>query len=757
MSTTGSSAPRVLPLEFFRMLFPTLEQEFVETRLINLRTKDSKQFFCGDVATLLQDLPAKLANLTEYQAYFGVAPRHTNTGGTKKDISRVWVLWADVDAKAFAGGKPEALKRIQEFPIQPTAIIDSGNGYHVYYLLKEPEDTTDPKNVQRVEAALKALARGLNGDPAAAELARVLRIPGTVNTKDPIRPLPVGIVSLNPERAINLGDIEDLLGTSNGGEVEQQFKGNPPGWVADAIKDIRPNENRHTTVIKLSGLFHQKGLLPDDIIALLRPHVVSPGYSGDELRKDVEDVCWRYQPPPGGEHLTDLGNAKRLVGRHGRDLHYCHLWGKWLVWDDKRWRTDETGTIVRLATETVQSIYAEAAACPIAEKREAIARWAHKSEQEARIRAMIALATSEAGVPILPSILDRDPWSINSLSGTINLRTGVLREHRREDLITKLAPTKYDPDAPAPRWEAFLQRIMGNNAGMIRYLQRAIGYALTGTTQEQVLFFLYGTGENGKTTFLNAILDTMGLDYSKQAPPGLLMVKKYEAHPTELADLFGVRFVSTVEVESGKLLAEALVKQLTGGDRIKARRMREDFWEFDPTHKIFLAANHRPAIRGADHAIWRRIRLIPFNVVIPEQERDRQLAWKLKEEAPGILAWAVRGCLKWQAQGLQDPAEVLAATAAYKQEMDLLGDFLTECCVVRQGARAAAGALYEVYINWCKKNGESALSQKSLSIRLRERGFAPDRTGRVRYWVGLELTPAAEQQAYESELADTSK
>ncbi|MGH7378091.1 MAG: DNA primase family protein, partial [Candidatus Methylomirabilales bacterium] len=277
---------------------------------------------------------------------------------------------------------------------------------------------------------------------------------------------------------------------------------------------------------------------------------------------------------------------------------------------------------MRRAKETVGSMYLEAAAQPDQDLRAALAAHAMKCESDSRIRAMLSLAESEPGVPVEPGAFDADPWLFNCLSGTLDLRTGELRPHRREDLLTKLAPVDYDPGAKAPTWTAFLDHIMAGNREVIEYLQRAVGHALTGDVREQVLQFLHGTGANGKTTFLNAILDAVG-DYGKQAAPELLTIKYGTEHPTGLADLRGCRFVASIEVEEGKRLAEVLVKQLTGGDRLKARFMRENFFEFTPTHKIFLAVNHKPVIRGTDHAIWRRIRLVPFTVTIPDAEQDK--------------------------------------------------------------------------------------------------------------------------------------
>jgi putative DNA primase/helicase len=362
--------------------------------------------------------------------------------------------------------------------------------------------------------------------------------------------------------------------------------------------------------------------------------------------------------------------------------------------------------------------------------------WLVQSEMAPRLNAMVDLARSEDGVPVLPEELDRDPWLFNCANGTLELKAGRPRPHRREDLITKLAPVEYDPSAPCDLWLKFLGRIMGDNERLITYLQRVVGYALTGDVSEQSMWFLHGSGANGKSTFLAVLLAVFG-DYGMQAHPELLMEKRGDSHPTERADLFGKRFVATIETEEGRRLAEALMKQLTGGDRVRARRMREDFWEFEPSHKIFLAANHKPGVRGTDHAVWRRIKLVPFTVTIPEAEKDPRLPEKLKAELPGVLAWAVRGCLDWQREGLAEPEEVRAATAAYRKEQDTVVAFLAACCSLHPSLKAKASALFEAYTDW---SGDKDMTSRAFGDRLRALGYdTGQRTKAGYFWEGIGL------------------
>jgi putative DNA primase/helicase len=283
-------------------------------------------------------------------------------------------------------------------------------------------------------------------------------------------------------------------------------------------------------------------------------------------------------------------------------------------------------------------------------------------------------------------------------------------------------------------WDAFLHRIFGNSEALIEYVQRLIGYCLTGDVSEQILPIFWGTGANGKSTLVNIIFAMLGLDYSMKAPPDLLMVKRNESHPTERADLFGKRFVACIETDEHKRLAESLVKDLTGGDRLRARRMREDFWEFTPSHKAILCTNHKPVIRGTDYAMWRRIHLVPFNVTIPEVERDKKLGEKLSAELPGILAWAVRGCLAWQRDGLGTPSEVVEATMVFRSQQDVLGQFMDECCHNGEKAQSRASVLYAAYKLWADENGERVImSQRSFGLALTERGIERYKDGVMKY------------------------
>jgi len=439
---------------------------------------------------------------------------------------------------------------------------------------------------------------------------------------------------------------------------------------------------------------------------------------------------------------TDTANAERFAHRHGENARYCHAWRKWLVWDNRRWVIDNSGHSMRLAKEVARSIYAEAAhPGNDAILSQLLAKWAASSQKRDRLNAMLALAESEQPLPIAVDSLDREPWLFNVENGTIDLRTGELRPHRREDCLTKLCPVEYptEPGVDAVLWSEFLDRIFDGNSELIAFLQRLIGMAIVGEVQEHVLPIFHGSGSNGKSVFIETVMGMFGSDYSMKAASTLLMASgSSDRHPTEVADLFGKRFVAVVETEDGKRLAESMVKEITGGDTLRARRMREDFWQFSPSHSVFMATNHRPVVRGNDHAMWRRLKLVPFNVTIPAEEQDRELTAKLRAEYPAILKWSVQGCLDWQKHGLGEPEIVQIATDGYRSDEDHFEQFIGDCCMVGASYQVRSSTVYKCYRDWCEQQGERAVSQKKFSKRMEESGREKYRSNGI-WFAGITL------------------
>jgi putative DNA primase/helicase len=424
-------------------------------------------------------------------------------------------------------------------------------------------------------------------------------------------------------------------------------------------------------------------------------------------------------------------------------VRFNHSTGHWLLWAGTHWRGDDDGAIQRRAKATVRAIYDEAAAASRAGDDEyagMLAKWARASAAEARRNALLTLAQSELPIPVTHARLNRHARLLNVQNGTLDLATGQLRAHARDDLLTTVLPVAYDPAATCPTWDRFLARITGGDDALAGYLARAAGYTLSGLTDEQCLFFLYGHGANGKSTFIETALALLG-ELGHKARAQILMADERERVPNEIAALAGKRLVVASELAEGSRLNEGLVKDMTGGDSLSARFLYGEPFTFRPAFKLWLYGNHKPVITGTDDGIWRRVRLIPFTVQIPEAERDAGLPGRLRAELPGILAWAVRGWAAYQRQGLGAPAAVTQATAAYRGESDLIGVFLDERCVTGAGLTVGAGELYAAYGEWATANGLRALSNVRFSRALAERGMTKTRAGGGRReYAGLGLT-----------------
>ncbi|MEO8586764.1 MAG: phage/plasmid primase, P4 family, partial [Acidobacteriota bacterium] len=389
------------------------------------------------------------------------------------------------------------------------------------------------------------------------------------------------------------------------------------------------------------------------------------------------------------------------------------------------WIDDDTKRLLGLTKRAARSIYQEAAKARSQKEAEAMGKHAAKSESAGSREAMLTLAAGEPGIAVRTNELNADPWLFNVQNGTIDLRTGLLREHRREDLITRVSPIRYASDAAAPAWRAFLERVLPHEDVRV-FVKKFLGYAMTGLVREHVLAVFWGTGRNGKTTLLEIVAYVLG-DYFVTAHPGLLLVRRHDPHPTERATLFGRRLAACMETGGGERLNEPLAKALTGGDTVSARKMRQDEWNFTPTHKLVLVTNARPRIAGTDEGIWRRIRLVPFDVTIPEEEQDPKLPERLRAEASGILEWLVEGCLEWQRDGLKPPPAVVSATSNYREEQDSLADFLAVSVGKKAGAKVKASILYQAYAKWAEASGETPLGQRRFGEGLVTRGYRRDR------------------------------
>lgn len=444
--------------------------------------------------------------------------------------------------------------------------------------------------------------------------------------------------------------------------------------------------------------------------------------------------------------FDDTGNAERLFDAFGDMLRFCYTDKKWLYYFEGKWYTDNIGYIRQLADsatmlqESERVLYAHDE-----DMLKAFDRHLKKSRSFAGKTNMIREAEHYA--PILPQNLDRNKSVIGVKNGIVDLKSGELLPHDREAYLTKQCPIIYNPDAPVPKlWLQFLSDIFGGDPYMLEYIQKCVGYSLSGSTSEQCAFFLFGTGRNGKSTFLEIVRGILG-DYATNIQPQTIMVnpKSGNAPSSDIARLKGARLVTSVEPNEGMRLDEGLLKQLTGDDVVTARKMFSEEFEFKPEFKLWMATNHKPLIRGTDTGIWRRIHLIPFEVQIPINKVDKKLKYKLMKEADGILKWAVQGCLKWQNDGLRMPQKVLDAVREYQHEMDVISTFMDACCVAEGEVKASR--LYAVYAKWAEEHNEYCMSSTKFGTELTKRdGIGKKKTRDGWYYTGVSIDNTGYQE-----------
>ena len=510
-----------------------------------------------------------------------------------------------------------------------------------------------------------------------------------------------------------------------------------------------PEGERKQAMVSLAGSLHARGSSEATVIAavvaedaercdpplgekeatrIARTVTKKPRVGPTAPKRKREGVIALEYDAPYAEVVT----ADRFVRGHANELAYCHERG-WFAYRETHWSHDELRPF-KLAQDFARE-RAERALRDGADHRTVMTLLKNST-----LRAVVDL--SRAQLAVRQAAFDSDAWLFNCASGTIDLRTGEHRKHQHEDRCTKLSPVAFDPDAVCPRWDAFLERVLPD-ADVRAFVQRLAGLAMLGEQREHVLPVFYGRGANGKSTFLEAVQYVFG-DYAKAVPSDVLMQREGEQHPTEKAQLLGLRLAVCSETKQGRSLDEGTMKSLTGGDRISARFMHRDFFEFTPTHSLVLATNHKPRIKGTDDGIWRRLLLVPWVVTVPVAERDTALGEKLRAEAPGILRWCVEGFRAWRAQGLAAPESVKLATKGYRSESDVLGRFIEERCVRLEVARVQASALHAAFAAWCAANGESAMTPAAFGRALsEEHGFEKTKSNTV-FWLRLGLQAQSE-------------
>lgn len=509
-----------------------------------------------------------------------------------------------------------------------------------------------------------------------------------------------------------------------------------PGFAREVLAALRAAQNGQEST-QTPGPPPSPAFVPEPLPVAVLPRIRT------DLTAHVEDMAIPAK-------YSELSVSGELARQCAESLRYVHAWGRWMTWTGQRWQPDQTLFAVeyskRMCAAVSETARADYATFTTETQRAAVIQ---KYGSSSAIGSVLELARSDRRIAATVHQWDADLWALNTPAGVVDLRTGELRGPVIDDYCTKITACAPASSADCPRWLEFMATATGGDFELIRFLQKIAGYALTGEVSEHVLVFLYGPGGNGKGTFLNTLLHVLG-DYAMAASTDLVTERKHEAHPTELADLQGARLVIAQETEEGKRWAEARIKSLTGGDKIRARFMRQNFFEFQPQLTLVMSGNHRPGLRNVDEAIRRRLRLVPFDAKIAPEKRDPSLPEKLRAEAPAILRWCIDGCLAWQREGLRAPDRVLAATDDYLESQDSFGAWIDEACDTGEAYSMARSELYGSFRRWCSASGEFAVPLKRFIATLEQRGFTPaDSRARTVIIRGIRARPVEYPQQQE--------
>lgn len=512
--------------------------------------------------------------------------------------------------------------------------------------------------------------------------------------------------------------------------------------IAPPLPEIIREGERDMLLTSLAGSMRRRDASPRAILEALRIENASrvrPPLDDEQLQKIARSIGAKDSAQED-ENMTDLGNVRRFVSQHHERLRsvLSKKHNPWFIWTGTHWEPDKTGEAMRLAKQTVRSIHREAERIKDEEKRTSIEQHAYRSEGAERIRAIVDLAKTEPEIAIREDQLDRDRWLFNVQNGTVDLQTGRLLKHKKTDYITKLTHVEFNRKATAPRWDMFLNDIFAGDRALIGFIKRAVGYTMTGDIREHALFFCYGQGRNGKSTFLEVMRELMA-DYSIQADFSTFQSTRNDGPRHDLARMRGARLVTAIEARGDRSFDETVIKQMTGGDTVTARNLYESSFEFRPQFKLWLAANHLPLVREQTEAFWSRILMIPFTVVIPPHKRKKNLGRQLIKELPGILNWALEGCAEWRRNGLMAPDTVRKAIHDYKEEYDVLSEYFTARCTLGHDEWTPRSALYQSFADWWQETrGRNPLSHTAFNRLLSERvDIRPKKRERFRGWRGV--------------------
>jgi putative DNA primase/helicase len=704
-----------------------------------------------------------------------VVPGTVAQAGSAKasDIAQMRCVLVDLDKGNIAAARTHLEAHVGK----PSLVVQSGGltaeGQHRIHLYWRLSEVVKGDDLARLCAVRGLLAAKVGGDPSFDSAHQPIRLAGSIYAKSKVQRL-VAIID-QADISHSFADIDRMVSampTLPGLEPSRiKIDTGRKGPTAAELKLTRIRSEGQDEITRIDAIGKVIGhwlnvvrsgrMTLADAWLRVEEHnaaCVDPPWETSRLRKSFDALLKRdiashgpmpnfgqlvVSPPTDDENVSGQENASqaavlpevvflseddladRFVSRFRRELRYVPARGAWMVWTGRSWKQDET----RLASNGVRLICRATADTVNDEKM------ARKLCAERTINAVEKLARSDPRMAEPAFAWDRGDMIINTPAGTLDLVTGEMQTHSPNDLLTRIS--KGSPTGDCPRWNQFLSEVTNGKAGLADYLQRIAGYCLTGRMTEHVFFFLHGTGANGKSVFIDALSHVLG-DYAATAPLDTFTSVNGERHPTDLAGLATARAVFVTETEQGRPWAESRIKAITGGDTLRVRFLYRDFFEVQPTFKIVVAGNARPRLVGVGEAMKRRLHLIPFDVTIPEEQRDKTLLDQLHRERDGIFQWMLEGCKTWQKVGLQPPQCVREAADEYFRDEDLVTQWIEERCLTDAGARAPSAQLYKNWIEWADARGFDRGSQRSLGEELRMRGFRPYRTGRERGWCGLQ-------------------
>ena len=720
-----------------------VDGKYVELRAIG-QNKTQQFFMNGNIEEALVWANARANDGAD--VYVGINPRDKKSG-TREDVQTVTALYADLDLGGV--GVEEAIEELLSNSfLQPNRIVRSGRGLHAYWHI---EPTADKALWRKTNVALQQRFAHLKADKAVAtDEARILRLVPYPNTKKD-----AGAVECitRSDKLYVLEDIaaqlkvtaDDTRQPATANEIAPATSSLKMTLLRRAIEKGEPG-NRNNSGYWLACQLRDNRVSEEEALEIMQQHVDNTEYPGGsynytEALRTLKSAysgkprdAWKpiVQSTPEGitqqlasGHQTDTGNAENFAAMFGSDARYNRTADKWLLWDGVRWVVDEYGKVERFATDTARAMLRGASEINDDDKRKRAVGWALSTENLQRRKAMLTIAQSIPPLATIGREFDTHHMLVTAKNGTIDLHTGELRPSERSEYLTKQLGTTYNRNADCPRWKQFLSEVFDNDQELIRYVQTAIGYSLTGDTREQVLFLLLGNGRNGKSTFLETIALLMG-EYADTTSFATFDAGTKNEQSNDLAKLSGARFVTIIEADEDRRLNEAKVKSVTGQDTITCRFLHREFFSYKPQFKIWLAMNHAPIIRGADEGIWRRIKRVPFKQNFKDRE-DKLLNVKLHSELPGILNWALDGLRRWQEEGLIEPKAVTDATREYRAESDVIAEWIEDFCEIDSKYEMIVEVGYMVYRQWAEARNDKPMSNSAWSRRIQEMGYSRER------------------------------